>query len=107
VDVLIALIAVVGAFYFILLRPVMLQQRKRRAQMSSLEIGDEVLTTGGFFATVIDIQTADEGPMIIKLEAAPGVVLRATPAAIDTVIQRAETASTEGAPTEGAPERAR
>ncbi|MEZ4503195.1 MAG: preprotein translocase subunit YajC [Dehalococcoidia bacterium] len=104
-DVLIALIAVVGAFYFILLRPVMQQQRKRRAQMSGLTIGDEVLTTGGFYGTVVDIQTADEGPMIIRLEVAPGIVLRATPAAIDAVSQPAE-AATE-ATTESAPERGR
>jgi len=104
-DVLIALIAVVGAFYFILLRPVMQQQRKRRAQMSSLDVGDEVLTTGGFFATVIDIQTADEGPMIIQLEAAPGVVLRATPAAIESVTRHAASIEAPQAPAEADPAR--
>jgi preprotein translocase subunit YajC len=88
-DVLLMLIAVLGAFYFILMRPVIQQQRRRRSDISSLRVGDQVLTTGGFYATVREMRTTDEGPMDIYLEAAPGVVLRATPAAIEQISQRA------------------
>ena len=88
-DVLLMLVAVLTAFYFILMRPVIVQQRRRRSDISQLSVGDEVLTTGGFYATVKEIQTTDEGPMQIFLEAAPGVTLRATPAAIESVSQRA------------------
>ncbi|MDP6607118.1 MAG: hypothetical protein QF664_12800, partial [Dehalococcoidia bacterium] len=56
----------------------------------SLDIGDEVLTSGGFYATVRDIRTADDGPMEIMLEAAPGVMLRATPDAVLEITERAE-----------------
>jgi preprotein translocase subunit YajC len=93
-EVLLALIAVVAAFYFILMRPVIQHQRKRRADISALTVGDEVLTSGGFFATVKSIATTDDGPMIIELEAAPGIVLRATPAAIDSITRPA--AAVEG-----------
>lgn len=88
-DVLLMLVAVLAAFYFILMRPVIVQQKRRRSDISLLEVGDEVLTTGGFYATVKEIQTTDEGPMQIYLEAAPGVVLRATPAAVELVSKRA------------------
>jgi preprotein translocase subunit YajC len=88
-DVLLMLIAVLAAFYFILMRPVIVQQKRRRSDISQLAVGDEVLTTGGFYATVKEIQTTDEGPMQIYLEAAPGVTLRATPAAIESVSKRA------------------
>lgn len=88
-DVLLMLVAVLAAFYFILMRPVIMQQKRRRSDISQLEVGDEVLTTGGFYATVKEIQTTDEGPMQIYLEAAPGVVLRATPAAVELVSKRA------------------
>ena len=74
-DVLLMLVAVLAAFYFILMRPVILQQRRRRSDISQLGVGDEVLTTGGFYATVKEIRTTDEGPMQIFLEAAPGVTL--------------------------------
>ncbi len=96
-DVLLALIAVVGAFYFILLRPVMRQQRQRRHDISSLDVGDEVLTAGGFYATVREIRTTDDGPVEILLEPAPGVTLRATPAAIQQITRRAADSPAESA----------
>lgn len=88
-EVFVPLVAVVFAFYFILLRPVIQQQQRRRSDISGLGVGDEVLTTGGFYATVREIRTMDDGPVQIFLEAAPGVVLRATPAAIESVSKRA------------------
>ncbi len=97
-DVLLMLIAVLAAFYFILMRPVIVQQKRRRSDISQLEVGDEVLTTGGFYATVKEIQTTDEGPMQIYLEAAPGVILRATPAAVEQVSKHAAQRQASAAP---------
>jgi preprotein translocase YajC subunit len=77
------------AFYFILLRPVIDQQKKRRRDISSLDIDDEVLTTGGFYAVIRDIRTQDDGPLELTLEAAPGVMLRATADAVASVTHRA------------------
>ncbi len=100
-DVLLMLVAVLAAFYFILMRPVITQQRRRRSDISQLGVGDEVLTTGGFYATVKEIRTTDEGPMQIFLEAAPGVTLRATPAAIEIVSKRGSTATASTAASSG------
>ncbi|HJM75140.1 MAG TPA: preprotein translocase subunit YajC [Dehalococcoidia bacterium] len=91
-EVLLALLAIMGAFYFILLRPVLAQQKKRKGDISSLNVGDEVLTGGGFYATVREIRTTDEGPMEIMLEAAPGVTLRATPEAVLEITRRVDDA---------------
>jgi preprotein translocase subunit YajC len=102
VEVVIALAVVVLAFYFILLRPVIAQQRRQRRDIAGLAVGDEVLTTGGFYARVREIRTQDDGPMLILLEAAPGVVLRATPHAIEKVNERvaeADAGAPGGAPT--------
>lgn len=98
-DVLIALLAVVGAFYFILLRPVINQQRRRRRDISSLAVGDEVLTGAGFYATVREIRTSDDGPLEILLEVAPGVTLRATADSIEQITRHeaAEEPATESA----------
>lgn len=74
--------AIVLLFYFILLKPMLDAQKKHRGNMAKLDIGDEVLTTGGFFAIVLDIETQEDGPPVIMLEVAPGVELEATPAAI-------------------------
>ncbi len=88
-DVAFVLVAVLAAFYFILLRPVINQQKKQRQDISSLEIGDEVLTTGGFYATVVEINTYEDRPMEILLEVAPDVVLRATTLSIAEISRRA------------------
>lgn len=77
------------AFYFILLRPVIEQQKRRRRDISSLDVGDEVLTTGGFYAVIREIRTQDRGPLELTLEAAPGVLLRATADAVASVSRRA------------------
>lgn len=88
-DILIVLIAVLTAFYFILLRPVIKQQRQQRRDISSLEVGDEVLTTGGFYALVQEINTHEDRPMEIIMEISPGVALRGTTMAIQEISRRA------------------
>ncbi|MCA9850490.1 MAG: preprotein translocase subunit YajC [Dehalococcoidia bacterium] len=89
-DVAFVLVAVLAAFYFILLRPVINQQKKQRQDISSLEIGDEVLTTGGFYAIVVEINTYEDRPMEILLEVAPDVVLRGTTLSIAEISRRAD-----------------
>lgn len=44
-----------GLFYFMAIRPQKKQQKKMDALISSLEIGDSVLTTSGFYGVVIDV----------------------------------------------------
>ena len=92
-ELLLPLIFVVVAFYLILLRPILNQQRRRRRDLSKLAVGDEVLTSGGFYATVRAIRTRDEGPLEILLEVAPGVELRATAEAIQHVTRSASEAA--------------
>lgn len=42
-------------FYFVILRPQKKEQKRMNAMLSDLAIGDAVLTSGGFYGTVIDI----------------------------------------------------
>ncbi|MEX2229742.1 MAG: preprotein translocase subunit YajC [Dehalococcoidia bacterium] len=85
-------------FYFILLKPVLNQQKKHRRDISSLEVGDEVLTAGGFYATVREINTRENEPSEIVLEVAPGVRLRGTPGAIDSIMPRRSEGRSEAEP---------
>ena len=49
-------VVVIGAFmYFAAIRPQKKEQKKTSAMLSTLEIGDCVLTTSGFYGIVIDI----------------------------------------------------
>ena len=53
---LIVQIAVLGVvFYFLLIRPQKKQQKQMDAMLSTLEKGDSVVTTSGFYGVVIDV----------------------------------------------------
>ena len=75
-------VVVAVAFYWILLRPVIVQQRRQRSDIQNLEVGDEVLTQAGFIARVKDIRVPPEGPTEIVLELGPGLEVRAYATAI-------------------------
>ena len=67
----------VAAFYFILLQPVLKNQREQRKAVQQLRIGDEVVTTGGLIGEVKDVVTPADGPTEIILELAPNIRVRA------------------------------
>lgn len=49
-------LAVLGLiFYFLLIRPQKKQQKQMQAMLSTLEKGDSVLTSSGFYGVVIDV----------------------------------------------------
>jgi len=73
---------ILGGFYFILLRPVLQQQRKTKRDLLDLQTGDEVVTAGGLIATVVDIRQPADGPIELILELAHGVQVRALTTAI-------------------------
>src|SRR2546425_8774923 len=69
-------------FYLAFLRPVQQDQKRRRNELASLSIGDEVLTQAGFLATIKDIRVPEEhGPTEIILDLG-GVEVRAVASAI-------------------------
>lgn len=55
VSMVIYLVIIGAVFYFLLIRPQKKQQKQMDALVSSLEIGDSVLTTAGFYGVVIDV----------------------------------------------------
>lgn len=48
-------VVMVGIFYFMAIRPQKKQQKKMDALMSTIENGDSVVTTGGFYGVIIDV----------------------------------------------------
>lgn len=54
--VIIAYVAIIiGFMYFIAIRPQKKQEKKQQALMESVEIGDSILTSSGFYGMVIDV----------------------------------------------------
>jgi len=71
-TLLFPLILMGGVFYFILIRPQRRRAQQQQALLSDLEVGDEIMTGGGIFGTVTDIDD-DEGT--VDVEIAEGVTV--------------------------------
>ncbi len=55
IPMLIYLVIVIGFFYLIAIRPQKKQEKEHEALISSVENGDSVLTSSGFYGVVIDV----------------------------------------------------
>ena len=49
----------IAAMYFFMLRPQKKEQKRVSAMLASLEVGDVVVTTSGFYGVLIDITDED------------------------------------------------
>ena len=52
-------VVIIGGFWWLLMRPQKKEQKRVQELMDSMEIGDYVLTTSGFYGVVIDITDED------------------------------------------------
>lgn len=50
---------VIGLMWFMLMRPQKKEQKRIQAMLASMEVGDTVLTTSGFYGVIIDITDDD------------------------------------------------
>jgi preprotein translocase subunit YajC len=60
-----------AAFFILIVRPQRRQMANRRALIQSLEVGDEVITAGGIYGTILEISDTE-----LQVEVAPTVVLK-------------------------------
>lgn len=54
-GMLLSLVLLFAFMYFFMMRPQRKEQQKKEAMLQALEVGDTVLTTSGFYGTIIDI----------------------------------------------------
>jgi preprotein translocase subunit YajC len=74
-----------GVMYFMMIRPQQKRRREAEQMQSALGPGDEVVTIGGLYGTVTEVD--DD---VVMLEVAPGVQTRYARPAIARVTTRAE-----------------
>lgn len=55
VTMIIYIVIIFAFFYFLFIRPSRKEEKEKNAMLASLEVGDAVLTTAGFYGVVIDI----------------------------------------------------
>lgn len=66
-------VAMIAGLYFIMIRPQRNRQRQQQAMQNALEVGDEVLVSGGIFGVLTEI---DEETGTARVEIAPGTQIR-------------------------------
>jgi len=79
---LISFAVLIAAFYFLLIRPQMKRQKEQTALMASLAVGDAVVTIGGIFGTIKDVEDDK-----VSLEIATGITITMARSAIAKKIE--------------------
>lgn len=76
------ILAIIFAFYLIVLRPQQQEQKRQQKDIKELQVGDEVLTTAGFLGTVKDVFIPETGPVQIVIDFGNGIEINAVATAI-------------------------
>ncbi len=58
-GVILIYVVVIGGMWFLLMRPQKKEQKRLQAMLATMEVGDTVLTTSGFYGVIIDITDDD------------------------------------------------
>lgn len=95
---LLLLVLMVAAFYFLLIRPQQKRAREQRQLISSISVGDEIVTIGGIFGRVRDLDDS-----LVWLEITDGTVIRLARGAISRKIYPEEDEAGTAAPDESRP----
>lgn len=80
---LVPLIVIFIIFYFLLLRPQMKRAKEQRKLVEALAKGDEVVTTGGMFGKITDVEES-----IVTLEIADGVRIKMQKNAVTSLLPK-------------------
>ena len=59
VGAIIWMVVLFGIRYFLMLRPQKKEQKRLQAMLNDMEVGDSIVTTGGFYGVVIDMTEED------------------------------------------------
>lgn len=64
-GMIIYMVAIVGIFYFLLIRPQQKKKKQEEKMRNSVQIGDDITTIGGIMGRVVGIKE-DTGTLIIE-----------------------------------------
>jgi preprotein translocase subunit YajC len=93
---LLFIILIIGAMYFLMIRPQQRRNRDMQSMQATLGPGDEVMTSSGMYGEVVEI---DESDGTVLLEVAPDTVLKfARGAIVRTVTPAAQHAQEDTEP---------
>ena len=53
------MVVIFGVMYFLMIRPQKKEQKRLQAMLNSMEVGDSIVTTSGFYGVIIDMTEED------------------------------------------------
>lgn len=59
VGAIVWMVVLFGIMYFLMLRPQKKEQKRLQAMLNDMEVGDSIVTTGGFYGVIIDMTEED------------------------------------------------
>ena len=59
VGAIVWMVVLFGIMYFLMLRPQKKEQKRLQEMLNDMEVGDSIVTTGGFYGVVIDMTEED------------------------------------------------
>ena len=59
VGAIVWMVVLFGIMYFLMRRPQKKEQKRLQAMLNDMEVGDSIVTTGGFYGVVIDMTDED------------------------------------------------
>ncbi|WP_337802598.1 preprotein translocase subunit YajC [Mitsuokella jalaludinii] len=81
------IVVMIAIFYFLLYRPQKKQQNRRRVMLDNLKKGDQVITIGGIYGTIVEL-----GDTSLKLKIADGVVIEVVRSSVNANVTQQEAA---------------
>ena len=79
---LIIIVAMLALMWFLLIRPQRQRQVTQNRMLASLSVGDEIVTAGGLYGEIRELDEED-----VRVEIAPGTVVRVAKRAIAGVMR--------------------
>jgi preprotein translocase subunit YajC len=89
---LLFIILIIGAMYFLMIRPQQRRNRDMQSMQASLEPGAEVMTSSGMYGEVVEI---DEAEGTVLIEVAPETVIKFARGAVVRTVTPAAHADAE------------
>jgi preprotein translocase subunit YajC len=95
-STLLPLLPIPILFYFLMIRPKQLEDRKRQDMISTLKKNDKVMTTAGIYGTVVSTDL-DHDRVVIRVDDDRGVKLTFTRSSVLKVVETSQEKAAEPA----------
>ena len=79
------MIVIFAIFYFLIIRPQQKRDKERRNMLSSLQVGDDIVTTGGIYGRILNMKED-----IITVDVGDKIKIKVTRSAIGNIIKKAD-----------------